>query len=120
MKIMIVDDNKSIRSLVRRVIGFVTREKIELRECSDGNEAVTSYSESPSDLVVMDIAMPQKDGIAAAEEITANDISAKIIFLTQHSVSDYGFLKEKPGVLAVISKENVAELKAELELHLPK
>jgi CheY-like chemotaxis protein len=120
MRIMIVDDNKNMRTLVRRVIGSVTRERIDLVECADGKEAVECYSASPSDLVVMDIAMPHKDGIAAAEAITARDRSAKIIFLTQHPVSEYRFLKEKQGVLAVISKEDVTELKNELKLFFPK
>lgn len=120
MRIMIVDDNRLIRALVRRVINSVTREKIDLVECADGGEAVRSYSASPSDLVVMDIAMPNKDGIAAAEEIIAHDRSAKIIFLTQHPVNDYRFLTKKPGVVAVISKENIAELQNELKVFIPK
>ncbi len=120
MRIMIVDDNKNMRALVRRVIGSVTRERIDLVECADGGEAVECYSASPSDLVVMDIAMPHKDGIAAAEAITARDRSAKIIFLTQHPVNDYQYLKETQGVVAVISKENIAELQNELKVFFPK
>lgn len=119
MKIMIVDDNRNIRAHVRRVIGSVTRVKVDLVECADGEEAVQSYSRSPSDLVVMDISMPQKDGITTAAEITAHDHSAKIIFLTLHPVSEYTFLLKNSGVLAVIGKEDVSDLQKELKLFFP-
>lgn len=119
-KILIVDDNKNIRSLVRRVIDGVSSDMFDIQECSDGAEAVISYAASQSDLIIMDIAMPQKDGIAAAEEITSHDRSARIIFLTQHPVSEYSFLKKRPGVMAVISKEDVGELQKELKLFFPK
>ena len=48
-------------------------------EAENGAVAVSKYSELKPDLVLMDITMPEKDGIQALKDIKAGDASAKVI-----------------------------------------
>ncbi len=81
-RVMIVDD-----SLVTR---FVLRDILEtgghrvLAEACSGEEAVAKYQElmPDIDIVIMDIVLPNKNGIDAADEILVMDSSAKIIIIS--------------------------------------
>jgi two-component system chemotaxis response regulator CheY len=54
----------------------------EIIEAGDGQEAVDKYKTHSPAVVLMDITMPVKDGIAALEEIRAFDPNAKVIMCT--------------------------------------
>lgn len=49
-------------------------------EAKNGSEAVSLYETQKPDLVIMDIVMPEMDGLAATEEIKKIDSNAKIVF----------------------------------------
>ena len=79
-KILIVDDAAFIRIMVKNVLapnGFEI-----VGEATNGNEAVTMYTELKPDLVTMDITMNEKDGLEAAREILRVDSNARIIIVT--------------------------------------
>ena len=66
MNVLIVEDNSGVRSLLRRaLLGTASR----VWECSDGAEALHSYTEFHPDVVLMDIRMPQMDGLTATRQI---------------------------------------------------
>ncbi|MBE0428902.1 MAG: response regulator [Thermoleophilia bacterium] len=68
-QVMIVDDEASLRALVRanlEIDGF------EVSEAVDGIEAMKMMRESKPDLVLLDIMMPGKDGIEVLEEMAAD------------------------------------------------
>lgn len=76
-KILIVDDAAFMRMMIKDTLsknGYT-----ELFEASDGAQAVDHYRELKPDLVIMDITMPNKDGIEALREIRAEDPSSKIV-----------------------------------------
>ncbi|MFC5471734.1 response regulator [Cohnella suwonensis] len=77
MKVLIVDDAAFMRMMLRRLIESEGHEVAG--EAVDGNDAVAKYRELQPDLVTMDITMPNKDGIAAVQEIRAFDPKAKIL-----------------------------------------
>jgi DNA-binding NarL/FixJ family response regulator len=59
-----------------------------LAETADGLEAVQKVEELKPDLILLDIGLPNLNGIEAAKRIHQADPSAKIIFLTQNSNKD--------------------------------
>lgn len=75
--ILIVDDAAFMRMMIRDVL---TKNGYEvLGEAENGAKAIEKYKEVKPDLVIMDITMPEVDGIQAVKEIKAFDPNAKIV-----------------------------------------
>jgi two-component system chemotaxis response regulator CheY len=76
-RIMLVDDTAFMRRMLRDIL---TKEGFEVAaEAANGREAVEAYRKAHPDLVIMDITMPEMDGIAAVREIIAGDAAARIV-----------------------------------------
>ncbi|HEY6009230.1 MAG TPA: response regulator [Geobacteraceae bacterium] len=99
--VLICDDEPIIRmSLKSRLkeLGFD-----EILECSDGESAVTMALARIPDIAILDIAMPKKDGVTAAQEIRKK-LKIPIIFLT--AAFDAETLKKAraAGIAAILTK----------------
>ena len=101
MKILIVDDNEDMRL----VLGLMLKEQmnIELFEAGNGCEAVTMFIKELPDLVIMDIIMPEKNGIEATKIILEKFPDAKIIGHTAYS-SLKGDEMLREGALEILAK----------------
>ncbi|SNX55507.1 response regulator [Thermoanaerobacterium sp. RBIITD] len=76
-KIMIVDDAAFMRMMIKDII---TKNNLgSVVEAEDGSVAVEKYQQEKPDLVMMDITMPEMDGIQAVKHIKEMDPDAKII-----------------------------------------
>ena len=76
-KILVVDDAAFMRMMIKDIL---TKNGYEVAgEAENGRVAVSKYSELKPDLELMDITMPEKDGIQALKEIKAGDGNAKVI-----------------------------------------
>ena len=76
-KILIVDDAAFMRMMIKDIL---TKNGYEVAgEAENGVVAVSKYAELKPDLVLMDITMPEKDGIQALKDIKAADAGAKVI-----------------------------------------
>lgn len=112
MKILIVDDNASVRRLIAAIVEPVAT---DIRECEDGACAVAAYRAQRPDVVLMDIRMPDLDGIAATRQIRIFDPTAKIVIVTDY---DDGQLREASaaaGASDYTLKDNLPDLVALLE-----
>jgi two-component system chemotaxis response regulator CheY len=78
-KILIVDDAEFLRV---RIAKMLTGDGHEIMEADNGLKAIEAYKGSRPDLVLMDITMPEMDGLSALKEIRACDSSAKVVMLT--------------------------------------
>ena len=78
-KILIVDDAAFMRMKVAKLLAELGHQVIE---ADNGKVAVAKYQEEKPDLVLMDITMPEMDGIAAVKEIKKIDSNAKIAMLS--------------------------------------
>ncbi|MCC5909808.1 MAG: response regulator [Clostridiaceae bacterium] len=76
-KILIVDDAAFMRMMVKDVL---TKNGFEvIGEAENGAKAVDKYKELKPELTIMDITMPEMDGIEAVKEIKKIDADAKVI-----------------------------------------
>ena len=76
-KILIVDDAAFMRMMVKDALKKGGYEDVE--EAEDGADAVAKYKELHPDLVIMDITMPNMDGLEALKAIKADDGDAKVV-----------------------------------------
>ncbi len=76
-KIMIVDDAAFMRMTIKNCLSKAGYSN--LIEAGDGQQAVDTYQNEKPDLVIMDITMPNLDGIQALQAIKAADPSAKVV-----------------------------------------
>ena len=81
LRILIVDDH----ALFRRGIEMVLRQEPDVEvagEAADGHEAVQKAQELIPDVVLMDVRMPELDGISATRTIVAEGLAARVLVLT--------------------------------------
>ena len=76
-KILIVDDAAFMRMMIKDIL---TKNGYEVAaEAENGQKAIEKYSEARPDLVLMDITMPEMDGIQALKKIKQMDATANVI-----------------------------------------
>ena len=78
-KILIVDDAEFLRM---RISKMLTGEGFAVTEAENGAKAVSLYQEIHPDVVLMDVTMPEMDGLAALKQIRGMDPKARVIMLT--------------------------------------
>lgn len=99
-KVMVVDDEDLLRDLLVQII---QNSGYTVEQAKDGEKAVELYKKFTPDIVIMDIVMPNTDGIQATEKILKHDSKAVIVALTSFS-STKGDDILKAGVKEVIGK----------------
>ena len=78
-KILVVDDAQFLRV---RISKMLQADGHEVVEAENGAVAVQSYKTNKPAIVLMDITMPEMDGLTALKEIRAYDPNAKVVMLT--------------------------------------
>ena len=87
IRVLIADDHSVVRMGLAALLG--AEDDIEVvGEAKNGDEAVSQSILLSPDIVVMDLVMPKKDGIAATTELHEKLPSAKVLVLTSYSTSD--------------------------------
>lgn len=76
-KILLVDDASFMRMMIKDAL--VKNGYSDIYEASDGVEAVSQYKEVKPDLVIMDITMPNMDGLGALKAIKQFDPAANVV-----------------------------------------
>jgi DNA-binding NarL/FixJ family response regulator len=90
VRVLLVDDDELMRAGLRSVLG--SDDTIEVvGEASSGRGAVSAVRAYRPDLVLMDVRMPDLDGIAATREVLAVSPEAKVVILTTFEQDDYIF-----------------------------
>jgi DNA-binding NarL/FixJ family response regulator len=110
MIIMLVEDNKIMRDLIRQIIDDEIQDVDTYIECENGLQAVRQYEEKRPDWVLMDIQMEEMDGLTASRMILWSFPDAKIVIVTQYDDPLYRRTAKEIGVTDYILKENLIEL----------
>lgn len=87
IRLLIVDDDPLVRAGLSLILGG-DRSLAVVGEATDGNEAIAAAARLTPDVVLMDVRMPNRDGLSATEEILSRDAAPKIIVLTTFDADD--------------------------------
>ena len=105
IRILLADDHQVLRSGLRALLSLEPDFEV-VAEASDGRAAVRLTETYRPDVVVMDISMPEMDGLKAAEEIHELGLPPKIVILTVHADEDYLFRTLKAGASGYVHKSS--------------
>ena len=112
IRVLLADDHTLFRQGLRQICeakgGFEV-----VGEAEDGQEAVHLAAELKPDVILMDISMPNLDGIQATLQIIKNDPGARIIALTMYEQNHYVFNAIKAGAKGYLRKNEDARSKVE-------
>jgi NarL family two-component system response regulator LiaR len=102
--VLVVDDHPVVRQGLRTFLGL--QEGIELAgEAADGAEAVARSEELLPDVVLLDLVLPEVDGIEAIRRIRATSPATKVIVLTSHAADEQIFPAIKAGAAGYLLKD---------------
>jgi DNA-binding NarL/FixJ family response regulator len=107
-RILIADDNAIFRKALRQLLE--SADHWEVVEVADGDQAVTKSVETCPNVIILDLAMPGKDGLTAARDIAALLPATPILMCTMHTSPHVNAEALKSGVRQVISKTDSALL----------
>lgn len=80
--VLVVDDEDQLRQLIREIL---EQAGYQVTEARDGKEAVLQYRIAPADVVIMDILMPEQDGLETTSTLRREFPNVKIIAITGSS-----------------------------------
>ena len=104
---MIVDDNAEMRTLIRTLLCRVAH---AFAECASGAEAVARFAAERPDWTLMDITMPDMDGLTATRRIKALFPEARILVITQHHSFKLRDSALEAGATGFLEKEQLTRL----------
>ena len=108
VRILIVDDHAVVRRMLKVLVETQPNWKV-CAEAENGEAAIAKVLEHNPDIVIMDMAMPVRDGISASREIAAKAPTTPIVMHTLHFSAELEIEAQKAGVWAVIPKAEASD-----------
>jgi len=108
IRVFLADDHPIVR---RGIVDLLETEPgiSVVGEATNGQEAVAGSATSQPDVILMDLVMPNMDGIEAIRQIKANQPEAKILVLTSFATDDKVFPAIKAGALGYLIKDTTPD-----------
>jgi len=108
IKVLLVDDHAILRDGLRLLIESQLDMKV-VGEAENGQTAIDNALKLRPDVIIMDVAMPDMNGIEASSQILAEMPDVKILALSMHSDREYVMDMIKVGVSGYMEKECIAD-----------
>jgi DNA-binding NarL/FixJ family response regulator len=108
IRVLVADDQSMVRAGFRMLLAG--EDDIEVvAEASNGLEALDKAARFHPSVVLMDIRMPELDGLRATQRILAADNTARILILTTFDLDEYVFEALKAGASGFVLKDDTPE-----------
>jgi NarL family two-component system response regulator LiaR len=108
IRVLIADDHAIVRKGLRALLATET-DIVVVGEAEDGRQAVAEVERLDPDIVLMDLVMPEVDGIEAIRQIKARQLEVRILVLTSFAADDKVFPAIKAGALGYLLKDSSPE-----------
>lgn len=105
IRVLIADDHPIVREGLAAILSVQPDMEL-VGEAADGAQAVTLALQTRPDVILLDLVMPQKDGVAVIREIVAADPQAHILVLTSYGDDERVFPAIKSGALGYLLKDS--------------
>ena len=103
-RVLIADDHTLFREGLRLILSSQPDIQV-VAEAASGREAVARCRETGADVVLMDISMPELNGIEAARMLTAAAATPRVIMLSMHATSEHILQSFRAGAAGYLIKE---------------
>ena len=107
LRILLVDDDALVRAGLRAVLGTEPDMEV-IGEAGNGAAAISAVESLDPDLVLMDIRMPEMDGLAATASIVAGD-GPRVLILTTFELDEYVYEAMRVGASGFMLKRSSPE-----------
>jgi DNA-binding NarL/FixJ family response regulator len=107
-RVLIVDDHAGFRAVARRLLREIGRQVVG--EAGTGTQALAEARRLRPDLVLLDIQLPDLDGLAVAKALSSEPEPPAVVLVSSRDAADYGPRLDGCGALGFIAK---ADLSAE-------
>jgi len=108
IRVLVADDQALVRAGFRML--FSIEDDIEVvAEAGNGREAIEKAERFDPDVVLMDIRMPELDGLAATRQILAADAEARVLILTTFDLDEYVYEALRVGASGFVLKDEPPE-----------
>lgn len=119
MKVLVIDDDALVTGGIRTIIEMSTKDYPNpyrvVATGKNGKEALSLYADHQPDIVLMDIRMPEMDGITAGKQLMSEYPKAKLIYLTTFLEDDYIVEALKLGAKGYLMKTDFESLLPAIE-----
>ncbi len=89
MRLIVVDNDRLVVDSLKIILGAQPQIEVVGTSEANGNDAVALYAEHAPDIALLDIQMPERDGLSAARGVSERDPAARVVFLTTFSDDEY-------------------------------
>ena len=103
LRILIADDHQSVRVLLRNILESVPDWKV-CGEVSNGTAVITSAQTLRPDVIVMDLVMPECNGLEATRELLRSEPEARIVLTTLHEFPSFAEEARRVGACGCFFK----------------
>ncbi|HLJ80371.1 MAG TPA: response regulator transcription factor [Ktedonobacterales bacterium] len=107
IRVLLADDHDILRDGLRALLEMAGDIHV-VGEARTGREAVTEAERLQPDIVLMDISMPELDGVEACRRIRLQTPDVRVLFLTMHEADDYLFRALRAGAAGYVIKRAAA------------
>lgn len=108
MKILIVDDHPVVRQGLKRILAEIS-DPVVVDEASNGRGALTKAREGNYDMVLLDISMPDMNGLDVLRELKREKPTLPVLILSIHPEEQYAIRALKAGASGYITKDNASD-----------
>ena len=108
IRVLVVDDQTMVRAGFHLLLADEPDIEV-VAEASNGREAVAQAARFRPDVILMDIRMPEMDGLEATRRILATDTDARVLVLTTFDLDDYVFEALRAGASGFVLKDEPPE-----------
>jgi DNA-binding NarL/FixJ family response regulator len=102
-RILIADDQVLVRKMLKTLLETHADWQV-CAEAANGIEAAEKAAQLNPDIIILDLAMPEMDGLHAAREILSNNPAVPILLHTNHAFSSLALEAKKNGIREVVNK----------------